>query len=73
MPLRHGGAQPDLAMLVRIALVLEVTPNGLLGFGQEPKRSKRTILRDRLLAATGALGERALEITVIQAEAVASM
>jgi transcriptional regulator with XRE-family HTH domain len=67
-----GAREPDLATLVRIAKVLETTPNDLLGFGPEPKRAKRTILRDRLLAAANALDERALEIAVIQAEAVAS-
>jgi hypothetical protein len=57
-------------MLVRIARVLETTPNELLSFGPEPKRSKRTILRDRLQVAAKAMDDRALEITVIQAEAV---
>jgi transcriptional regulator with XRE-family HTH domain len=67
----RGTREPDLATLVRIARVLETAPNDLLGFGPDPKPSKRTILRDRLLAATNAMDERALEITVIQAEAVA--
>jgi transcriptional regulator with XRE-family HTH domain len=67
-----GTREPDLATLVRIARVLKTTPNDLLGFGPEPKRSKRVILRDRLLAAANALDDRALEIAVIQAEAVAS-
>jgi transcriptional regulator with XRE-family HTH domain len=68
-----GRNEPDLATLVRIAKVLETTPNELLGFGPEVKRSKRMLLRDRLNAAANAMGERELEITVVQAEAVALM
>jgi hypothetical protein len=67
-----GTREPDLATLVRIATILETTPNDLLGVGPEPKRSKRTLLRDRLLAASNAMDDRALEITDVQAEAVAS-
>jgi transcriptional regulator with XRE-family HTH domain len=68
-----GAREPDLATLVKIARVLETTPNDLLSFGPEPKRSKRILLRDRLLAATNALDDRALEIAVVQAEAVAAL
>ena len=67
-----GRNEPDLATLVRIATVLETTPNELLGFGPETKRSKRSLMRDRLNAAASAMDDRELEITVIQAEAVAS-
>src|SRR5947209_3821325 len=63
-----GAREPDLATLARIARILGTTPNELLGFGPEPKRSKRTILGDRLHAAANAMDDRALEITVIQAE-----
>jgi transcriptional regulator with XRE-family HTH domain len=66
-----GRNEPDLATLVRIAKVLETTPNELLGFGPETKRSKRSLLRDRLNAAANTMDERELEITVIQAEAIA--
>jgi transcriptional regulator with XRE-family HTH domain len=68
-----GRNEPDLTTLVRIAKVLETTPDKLLGFGLELKRSKRILLRDRLNAAAKAMGNRELEITVIQAEAVASL
>lgn len=68
-----GRNEPDLATLVRIATVLETTPNELLGFGPETKRSKRSLMRDRLNAAASAMDDRELEITVIQAEAVASL
>jgi transcriptional regulator with XRE-family HTH domain len=67
-----GSREPDLTTLIRIAKVLETTPNELLGFGPEPRRSKRTILADRLQVAAKTMDDRALEITVIQAEAVAS-
>ena len=66
-----GAREPDLATLVRIAKVLEATPNELLGVGTEPKRSKRTVLKERLSVAANAMDDRELEITVIQAEAVA--
>lgn len=66
-----GAREPDLATLVRIARVLETTPNELLSFGPEAKRSKRALLRDRLNAAANAMDDRELEITVVQAEAVA--
>lgn len=68
-----GRNEPDLATLVRIAKVLETTPNELLGFGPEAKRSRRSLMRDRLNAAANAMDDRELEITVIQAEAVASL
>ncbi len=67
-----GRNEPDLATLIRIATVLQTTPNELLGFGPEAKRSKRALLRDRLNAAAGAMDDRELEITVIQAEAIAT-
>jgi transcriptional regulator with XRE-family HTH domain len=61
-----GSREPDLATLIRIARVLETTPNELLGVGAEPRRSKRNILTDRLQVAAKAMDDRALEITVIQ-------
>lgn len=70
-----GKREPDLATLVRIAGVLGTTPNELLGFGEasgEP-RSTRSILTDRLQGAASAMTEQALEIMVVQAEAVAVM
>jgi len=44
-----------------------------LGIGPEPKRSRRTALRDRLNAAADAMDDRELEITVVQAEAIAAL
>lgn len=66
-----GAREPDLATLVRIARILETTPNELLGVGAEHKRSKRSLLRERLQVAARAMDERSLEIVVIQAEALA--
>jgi hypothetical protein len=51
---------------------LETTPNELLGVGPEPKRTRRSILRDRLNSAVSAMDERELQLTVIQAEAIAA-
>ncbi len=68
-----GAREPDLATLVRIASVLETTPNELLGIGAETKRSKRAVLRDRLNVAANAMDERELYLTVVQAEAVAAL
>jgi len=68
-----GRNEPDLATLARIARALQTTPSELLGFGPETKRSKRTALRDRLNAAADAMDDRALEITVVQAEAIAAL
>ncbi len=67
-----GRNEPDLATLVRIAKALQTSPNELLGFAAETKRSKRSLLRDRLNAAVDAMDDRELEITVVQAEAIAA-
>ena len=68
-----GAREPDLATLVQIAKVLETTPNELLSFGaSDPKRTRRTLLRDRLNAAANAMRDAELEITVVQAEALAA-
>jgi transcriptional regulator with XRE-family HTH domain len=67
-----GRNEPDLATLLRIAKALQTSPNDLLGFAAETKRSKRTLLRDRLNAAAEAMDDRELEMTVVQAEAIAA-
>ena len=67
-----GRNEPDLATLVRIAKTLQTSPNELLGFAAETKRSKRALLRDRLNAAADAMDDRELEITVVHAEALAA-
>ena len=68
----NGRNEPDLATLVRIAKALQTSPNELLGFAGETKRSKRALLRDRLSAAASVMDDRQLEMTVVQAEAVAA-
>lgn len=67
--------EPDLATLVRIAKILETTPDELLGFGERKPspRSKRAVLKDRLTTAANAMADRELEMTVVQAEAIATL
>lgn len=67
-----GRNEPDLSTLLRIAHVLQTSPNMLLGFETEVDKSKRRVLTDRLNAAAYAMDDTELEITVIQAEAVAA-
>lgn len=68
-----GAREPDLASLVRIAVALLTTPDVLLGVG-EAKRTptKRALMKDRLSSAVDVMGDRELDQTVIQAEAVVS-
>jgi transcriptional regulator with XRE-family HTH domain len=69
-----GIREPDLATLVRISRVLETTPDALLGVSQStPKRSRRTVLRDRLSSAVEGLRDRDLEAAVVQVEALAKL
>ena len=68
-----GRSEPDLAMLVRIAEVLQSTPNELLGLAAEPERSARDILVDRLNAAAAVMADDDLRAAVAQAEAVIAM
>lgn len=66
-----GEREPDLATLLRIAKVLDLTPNDLLGIGTStPSRSMRDLLRDRLNVAANQMDDRELDIVVAQAEAV---
>jgi len=69
-----GKREPDLATLVRIAEVLGTSPNSLLADeAREAYQSTKTLLQDRLRVAASLMDERSLEITVVQAEAVASV
>jgi len=68
-----GSREPGLATLVRIANVLQITPNDLLGIDVDSKPTKRTILRDRLIAAANSMDDRELHQTVVQAEAVTAL
>ncbi|MFN4009865.1 MAG: helix-turn-helix domain-containing protein [Pannonibacter sp.] len=69
-----GKREPDLATLVRIAEVLGTTPNWLLAVEDgKASPSATSLLKDRLKIAANAMSEQGLEITVVQAEAVAAM
>ncbi len=65
-----GRREPDLATLVRIATVLETTPDELLGFGRTERDANR-IVRDRLAAACNAMPQGDLELLAVAAEAIA--
>jgi transcriptional regulator with XRE-family HTH domain len=66
-----GRNEPDLAMLVKIADVLQSTPNALLGLDRESKaKSKREILIDQLNVAAAAMTDDDLKAAIAQAEAV---
>lgn len=67
-----GRNEPDLTTLLRIAGALQTSPNALLGFDAAATKSRRGLLIDRLNAAAHAMDDRELEITIIQAEAVAA-
>jgi transcriptional regulator with XRE-family HTH domain len=69
-----GIREPDLATLVRIATALETTPDSLLGVtAKKAEPSRRALLRDRLSSVARGLGERDLEIVVVQTEALMSL
>lgn len=65
-----GRREPDLATLVRIAKILETTPNILLGVGAEIDQTERTILRDRMNSAMSSMGDDTLKLITVQAEAL---
>jgi transcriptional regulator with XRE-family HTH domain len=67
-----GAREPDLGTLARICTVLGTTPNELLGFADGKRKvSVSDKLASRLLSACRAMSTTELELTVIQAEAVA--
>lgn len=63
-----GSRQPDLASLVRIAVVLETTVDELVA--PEGLYSRDQTIRARFQAALGALAPDDLELVLIQLEAV---
>lgn len=66
-----GRNEPDLAMLIKIAEVLNATPNLLLGLeGQDVGKGKREVLVERLNAAAAVMADDDLQAAVAQAEAV---
>jgi transcriptional regulator with XRE-family HTH domain len=69
-----GRNEPDLAMLLKIAEVLQTTPNDLLGYeSNDQKQGNRAILIDRLKAAAAVMADSDLEAAAVQAEAVIGM
>lgn len=66
-----GRNEPDLAMLVKIAEVLQSTPNELLGLEADSSRKAgRELLVERLNAAAAVMTDNDLKAAVAQAEAV---
>ena len=68
----NGVREPNLVTLVRIAEVLQTTPDDLLGVSRQDDVSARSKLMDRLTSAAEVLGDEVLEIVVVQAEALAA-
>ncbi|PRD52888.1 helix-turn-helix domain-containing protein [Phyllobacterium myrsinacearum] len=65
-----GRREPDLATVVRIAKVLQTTPDRLLSFGEET--DAEPIAQQRIRAAIGVLSPDDLETVAIMVEALAS-
>ncbi|MBZ3692082.1 helix-turn-helix transcriptional regulator [Phyllobacterium calauticae] len=65
-----GRREPDLATVVRIAKVLQTTPDRLLSFGDET--DAEPIAQQRIRAAIGVLSPDDLETVAIMVEALAS-
>lgn len=69
-----GDREPDLTTLVRIAGVLQTTPNSLLGYLDGPAvPGQRQIFIDRLLASVHVMGNYELRLITAQAEVVARL
>lgn len=64
-----GRREPDFTTLLRIAAVLETTPNVLLGLA-EPEPVGKDPLRDRINAALAALGEADKELIAACTDAI---
>lgn len=67
-----GRREPDLATLVRIARVLETTPNALLGF-DEIGKGKGDALRDKVSSAMNVLSKPDREVLAACAEAIVKL
>ncbi|NRG17579.1 helix-turn-helix transcriptional regulator [Rhizobiales bacterium] len=68
-----GRNEPDLAMLLKIAEVLQSTPNELLGLDREKADGPRDILIDRLNAVAAVMTDDDLQAAIAQAEAILAM
>lgn len=68
-----GRREPDLATLVRIATVLESTPNTLLSFDQQATpQTADDLLKAKIASAANALTGGDLELMAVAMQAVAS-
>lgn len=68
-----GRNEPDLAMLLKIADVLQSSPNELLSGDMPEPRDSRVFLIDRLTSAAAIMIDADLEAAVAQAEAVVTL
>jgi transcriptional regulator with XRE-family HTH domain len=67
-----GRSEPNLATILQIARALDTHPNDLLGVAAQSRgKMDRARLIKRLQSAAKAMSDEALELTVVQAEAVA--
>lgn len=67
-----GRREPDLATLIRVAGVLQTSPDVLLGLGPSGK-SKADLLRDKVMSAMSALGPTDREVVAACAEAIVKL
>ncbi|MCO5131826.1 MAG: helix-turn-helix transcriptional regulator [Xanthobacteraceae bacterium] len=67
-----GRREPDLATLVRIAAILETTPNHLLSFGEDGTRASASVPRQRIASAANVLSKADSETVAIMIEALAA-
>lgn len=68
-----GDREPDLATLVKVAEVLQTSPDWLLGVGTaEGAPAPRKLLLDRLAASAEQLSDQDVERFIFQMEAVAA-
>lgn len=68
-----GRREPDLATLVRIATVLESSPNALLNFDEKPSEPTPVdLLKARIASAANSLTGDDLELMAVAMQAVAS-
>ena len=68
----NGIREPNLATLVRIAEALQTRPDDLLGFGEKHEISARSRLMARLASAAQTLTDEAIDLVVVQVEALAA-
>ncbi len=66
-----GHRTPDLTTLIRIAEVLETTPDTLLGVGSPKKQTERDRLIEQIASAAKTLSKSELELLAKQAKALA--